>query len=235
MLPELNEREARALIAKRVASELEDGALVNLGIGIPQLVPDYLPKGVRLILQTENGVINAGASADRHDLRVIDAGGTPVSVLPGGALISSELSFAIMRGGHIDVTVLGALEVDREGSLANWMIPQVRVPGMGGAMDIVTGAKKGLRRDAPLRQRGTQQARAEVFAATYWARRGRRHRHRILRGAEHLRPYGDDRDRRRHRPPGTARPDGDADRRQLSAPTSRFLKRLNIRATHPLK
>ena len=101
-----------------------------------------MPKGVRLILQTENGVINAGASADRYDLRVIDAGGTPVSVLPGGALISSELSFAIMRGGHIDVTVLGALEVDREGSLANWMIPQVRVPGMGGAMDIVTGAKK---------------------------------------------------------------------------------------------
>ena len=142
MLPELNEREARARIAKRVASELEDGALVNLGIGIPQLVPDYIPKGVRLILQTENGVINAGASADRHDLRVIDAGGTPVSVLPGGALISSELSVASMRGGHIDVTVLGALEVDREGSLANWMIPQVRVPGMGGAMDIVTGAKK---------------------------------------------------------------------------------------------
>ncbi|MCC8056513.1 3-oxoacid CoA-transferase subunit B [Cloacibacillus sp.] len=142
MLPELSEKEARARIARRVASELEDGALVNLGIGIPQLVPDYLPEEVRLILQTENGVINAGASADRHDLRVIDAGGTPVSVLPGGALISSELSFAIMRGGHIDVTVLGALEVDREGSLANWMIPQVRVPGMGGAMDIVTGAKK---------------------------------------------------------------------------------------------
>lgn len=142
MLPELSENEARARIARRIAAELEDGALVNLGIGIPQLVPDYVPKNVRLILQTENGVINAGPGRDKDDLRVIDAGGTPVSVLPGGALISSELSFAIMRGGHIDVTILGALEVDREGSLANWMIPQVRVPGMGGAMDIVAGAKK---------------------------------------------------------------------------------------------
>ena len=232
MLPELNEREARARIAKRVASELEDGALVNLGIGIPQLVPDYMPKGVRLILQTENGVINAGASADRYDLRVIDAGGTPVSVLPGGALISSELSFAIMRGGHIDVTVLGALEVDREGSLANWMIPQVRVPGMGGAMDIVTGAKKVYvatrhfdkegrsklvqKCSLPLTGRGV----VDVIVTEYCV--------------VHLRPYGDDRDRRRHRSPGAARPDGDADRRQLSAPTSRFLKRLNIRATHPL-
>ena len=142
MLPELSENEARARIARRIAAELEDGALVNLGIGIPQLVPDYVPKNVRLILQTENGVINAGPGRDKDDLRVIDAGGTPVSVLRGGALISSELSCAIMRGGHIDVTILGALEVDREGSLANWMIPQVRVPGMGGAMDIVAGAKK---------------------------------------------------------------------------------------------
>ena len=142
MLPELSENEARARIARRIAAELEDGALVNLGIGIPQLVPDYVPKNVRLILQTENGVINAGPGRDKDDLRVIDAGGTPVSVLPGGALISSELSFAIMRGGHIDVTILGALEVDREGSLATWMIPQVRVPGRGGALDIVAGAKK---------------------------------------------------------------------------------------------
>ncbi len=142
MLPELSEKEARARIARVIASELEDGALVNLGIGIPQLVPDYLPEGVRVILQTENGVINAGPTQDKNDLRVIDAGGAPVKVMTGGAIISAELSFAIMRGGHIDVTVLGALEVDNEGSIANWMIPQVRVPGMGGAMDIVTGAKK---------------------------------------------------------------------------------------------
>ena len=131
MLPELSESEARARIARVIASELEDGALVNLGIGIPQLVPHYLPEDVRVILQTENGVINAGPSADKNDLRVIDAGGAPVRVLPGGALVSAELSFAIMRGGHVDVTVI-----------ANWMIPQLRVPGMGGAMDIVAGAKK---------------------------------------------------------------------------------------------
>lgn len=137
MLPELSESEARARIARVIASELEDGALVNLGIGIPQLVPHYLPEDVRVILQTENGVINAGPSADKNDLRVIDAGGAPVRVLPGGAFVSAELSFAIMRGGHVDVTVLGALEVDEEGSIANWMIPQLRVPGMGGAMDIV--------------------------------------------------------------------------------------------------
>ncbi|MFR5880420.1 MAG: CoA-transferase [Cloacibacillus evryensis] len=140
MLPELSENEARARIARRIAAELEDGALVNLGIGIPQLVPDYVPKNVRLILQTENGVINAGPGRDKDDLRVIDAGGTPVSVRRRRAdLLRAE--FRDLRG-HIDVTILGALEVDREGSLANWMIPQVRVPGMGGAMDIVAGAKK---------------------------------------------------------------------------------------------
>ncbi|MDO5114956.1 MAG: 3-oxoacid CoA-transferase subunit B [Synergistaceae bacterium] len=142
MLPELSEERARERIAKKIASELEDGALVNLGIGIPQLVPDYVPQNIRLILQTENGVINAGPTSEKKDLRIIDAGGVPVSVLPGGAFISSELSFAVMRGGHIDVTILGALEVDGEGSLANWMIPQQRVPGMGGAMDIVAGAKR---------------------------------------------------------------------------------------------
>lgn len=142
MLPELSEKEARERIARRAARELKDGDVVNLGIGIPQLVPDYLPKEVHLVLQTENGVINAAPSENKEDLRIIDAGGRPVAVLPGGALISAELSFAIMRGGHIDVTILGALEVDEEGNLANWMIPRVRIPGMGGAMDIVTGAKK---------------------------------------------------------------------------------------------
>ena len=142
MLPELSEERARGRIARRAAAELRDGDLVNLGIGIPQLVPRYVPDGVRIILQTENGVINAGPSDDARDLRTIDAGGAPLSVLPGGALVSSELSFAIMRGGHIDVTILGALEVDGEGNLANWMIPKVRVPGMGGAMDIVAGARR---------------------------------------------------------------------------------------------
>lgn len=142
MLPELSEAKARERIARRIAAELEDGAIVNLGIGIPQLIPDYVPRDVRIILQTENGIILAGPAKDKNDLRVIDAGGKPISVLPGGCFISSDTSFAIMRGGHVDATVLGALQVDQEGSLANWMIPQVRVPGMGGAMDIVTGAKK---------------------------------------------------------------------------------------------
>lgn len=142
MLPELNEKEARERIAKRIAADLEDGALVNLGIGIPQLIPNFMPKGVNIFLQTENGTIYAGPARDPNDLRIIDAGGAPISVLPGGSFVSSDLSFAILRGGHIDATVLGALQVDREGSLANWTIPNVRTPGMGGAMDIVVGAKK---------------------------------------------------------------------------------------------
>lgn len=142
MLPELSDNDARARIARRVAADLKDGLVVNLGIGMPQLVLLFVPDGVRLILQTENGVINAGPPSGKDDLRVIDAGGAPISVLPGGAFVSSALSFAIMRGGHVDATVLGALEVDSEGSLANWMIPGVSVPGMGGGMDIAVGAKK---------------------------------------------------------------------------------------------
>lgn len=142
MLPELNEKEARERIAGRVAADLEDGALVNLGIGIPQLIPNFMPEGVNIFLQTENGTIYAGPAKDPNDLRIIDAGGAPISVLTGGSFVSSDISFGILRGGHIDATVLGALQVDEEGSLANWTIPNVRTPGMGGAMDIVAGAKK---------------------------------------------------------------------------------------------
>jgi len=142
MLPELNEKEARERIAGRIAEDLEDGALVNLGIGIPQLIPNFMPEGVNIYLQTENGTIFAGPAKDPYDLRIIDAGGAPISVLPGGSFIASDVSFGILRGGHIDATVLGALQVDAEGSLANWTIPNVRTPGMGGAMDIVVGAKK---------------------------------------------------------------------------------------------
>lgn len=142
MLPELSGRDARERIARRVAADLADGSVVNLGIGLPQLVLRFVPAGVRLVLQTENGVINAGPPSGRDGLRVIDAGGSPVSALPGGAFVSSELSFAIMRGGHVDAAVLGAFEVDGGGDLANWTIPGVRVPGMGGAMDIASGAKK---------------------------------------------------------------------------------------------
>lgn len=142
MLPELNEKEARERIAGRIAADLEDGALVNLGIGIPQLIPNFMPEGVNIFLQTENGTIYAGPAKDPNDLRIIDAGGAPISVLPGGSFVSSDVSFGILRGGHIDATVLGALQADEEGSLANWTIPSVRTPGMGGAMDIVAGAKR---------------------------------------------------------------------------------------------
>ncbi len=142
MLPELNEKEARERIAGRIAADLEDGALVNLGIGIPQLIPNFMPEGVNIFLQTENGTIYAGPAKDPNDLRIIDAGGAPISVLPGGSFVSSDVSFGILRGGHIDATVLGALQADEEGSLANWTIPNVRTPGMGGAMDIVAGAKR---------------------------------------------------------------------------------------------
>lgn len=142
MLPELNEKEARERIPGRIAADLEDGALVNLGIGIPQLIPNFMPEGVNIYLQTENGTIFAGPAIDPCDLRIIDAGGAAISVLPGGSFVASDVSFGILRGGHIDATVLGALQVDEEGSLANWTIPGIRTPGMGGAMDIVVGAKK---------------------------------------------------------------------------------------------
>lgn len=148
MLPELNENVARARIARRIAMELEDGALVNLGIGIPTLVSDYLPNGVTILLQTENGAIGAGPkpekdeNSEKSDLRVTGAGGRPISLVAGGAFISSEMSFGIIRGGHLDATVLGAMEVDEKGSIANWCVPGKNIPGMGGAMDLVSNSKK---------------------------------------------------------------------------------------------
>ncbi|MDR1704041.1 MAG: 3-oxoacid CoA-transferase subunit B [Clostridiales bacterium] len=135
----------KSYIAARVAKELKTGDVVNLGIGLPTMVPAFLPEGVTVILQSENGIIGAGPKpgADTADpLHVTDAGGQPSSAAPGGAFIDSCVSFGLIRGGHVDVTILGALEVDREGNLANWIIPGKRVPGMGGAMDLVVGAKK---------------------------------------------------------------------------------------------
>jgi len=132
-------------IAKRVAKELMDGDVVNLGIGLPTLVPGYLPEGVNLVLQSENGIIGSGPSpapGDEEPFYVTNAGGLPSSVLPGGSFIDSSVSFGLIRGGHVDVTILGALEVDEKGNLANWIIPGKMVPGMGGAMDLVVGAKK---------------------------------------------------------------------------------------------
>ncbi|MCF7935350.1 MAG: 3-oxoacid CoA-transferase subunit B [Synergistales bacterium] len=142
MLPELDKDTIRNRIARRIAQEFHDGQIVNLGIGIPTLVSDYIPEGVRIIFQTENGAVCAGPKPEEPDLRFIGAGGRPLSILPGGALIPSDLSFGLIRGGHLDATVLGALQVDESADLASWMVPGKRVPGMGGSMDLVTGAKR---------------------------------------------------------------------------------------------
>ncbi len=141
MLPVLDDEVVRHRIAKRIALDLEDQAVVNLGIGIPTLVSDYLPSDRQMILQTENGVVGAGPIPDKPDLRYIGAGGRALSLIPGSSIVASDFSFGLIRGGHLDATVLGTLEVDEEGSLANWWIPGKLVPGMGGAMDLVTGAK----------------------------------------------------------------------------------------------
>lgn len=134
--------EAKEIIARRIALELRDGDLVNLGIGIPTLVTDYIPAGINVVLHSENGFVGLGPANGETDPDVVNAGGKLVSILPGGAMFDSVMSFAIVRGGHLAMTVLGALEVDQRGNLANWMVPGRIVPGMGGAMDLVAGAKR---------------------------------------------------------------------------------------------
>ncbi|MEY2196060.1 3-oxoacid CoA-transferase subunit B [Neobacillus sp. BF23-41] len=132
----------KQVIAARVARELQDGDVVNLGIGLPTMVPNYLPENVNVILQSENGYIGLGPVDGDIDPDLVNAGGQPSGINPGGAFFDSLFSFELIRGGHVDVTVLGGLEVDAKGNLANWMVPGKMVPGMGGAMDLVTGAKK---------------------------------------------------------------------------------------------
>ncbi len=135
--------DAKQIIAKRVALELKDGQLVNLGIGLPTLVADYLPDGVEVVLQSENGMIGMGnLVSGEHNRNFTNAGGHSVSILPYAACFDSAFSFSLIRGGHVDCTVLGTLEVDQHGNIANYMIPGKMVPGMGGAMDLVTGSKK---------------------------------------------------------------------------------------------
>jgi len=134
----------QAIIAKRVALELRPGNLINLGIGIPTLVANYVAPGLNVFFQSENGLIGTGPIPEQgmaHPL-LTDAGGRPISALPGASTFDSAMSFALIRGGHVDITILGGLQVDAKGHLANWMIPGKMVPGMGGAMDLVCGAKR---------------------------------------------------------------------------------------------
>jgi len=136
--------EAQILIAKRIAQELQAGMLVNLGVGIPTLVANYVPSGMRIYFQSENGLIGTGPLPEEGMMEryLTDAAGNPVSALPGASTFDSAISFGLIRGGHLDITVLGGLQIDENGHLANWMIPGKMVPGMGGAMDLVTGAKR---------------------------------------------------------------------------------------------
>lgn len=142
----MEKSEIKGFIAKRCAKELKNGDVVNLGIGLPTLIPNYLPKDVELIIHAELGIVSAGATPKEGDANydpyhVIDAGGGVASVACGGGFIDSATNFGLIRGGHVDACFLGALEVDAQGNLANWIIPGKKMPGMGGAMDLCVGAK----------------------------------------------------------------------------------------------
>lgn len=140
---ELSKEQIREIIARRVAQELHEGDVVTLGIGLPTEVANYVPEEVHLMFQSENGMIGVGKKPTGEiDYNITNAGGIPVEIKKGGVFFDSAMSFAIIRGGHVNATVLGALQVDEEGNLSNWLVPGVFAPGMGGAMDLVVGAKK---------------------------------------------------------------------------------------------
>ena len=140
----MDKAQIRETIARRAALELKDGDVVNLGIGLPTMIPNFLPEGVSVVLQTENGLVGMGPTPEegKEDPNLVNSGGGYITAMPGAYSCSSLASFEIIRGGHVDVTFLGALEVDEKGNLANWIIPGKMVPGMGGAMDLLIGAKK---------------------------------------------------------------------------------------------
>lgn len=134
--------DAKEIIARRVAQELSPGDVVNLGIGLPTMVPHFLPTDIPITLQSENGFLGMAPMEGEPIPGIVNAGGVPCGIQEGAAFFDSAFSFALIRGGHVDVTVLGGLQVDAAGNLANWMVPGKMVPGMGGAMDLVSGAKK---------------------------------------------------------------------------------------------
>jgi acetate CoA/acetoacetate CoA-transferase beta subunit len=140
----MDKNQIREVIARRAALELKDGDVVNLGIGLPTLIPNYLPEGVKVTLQSENGLLGMGPEPDegKEDTNFTNAGNGFITYFPGASCFDSSMSFSIIRGGHVDVTILGALEADQKGNLANWMIPGKKTPGMGGAMDLIVGAKR---------------------------------------------------------------------------------------------
>lgn len=140
----MDKNQIREVIARRAALELKDGDVVNLGIGLPTLVPNYLPSGVKVTLQSENGLLGMGPAPSKGEENddFTNAGGGHITYFPGASCFDSSMSFSIIRGNHVDVTILGALETDEKGNLANWMIPGKKTPGMGGAMDLIVGAKR---------------------------------------------------------------------------------------------
>lgn len=140
----MDKNQIRDCIARRAALELKDGYVVNLGIGIPTFVANYLPEDMDVTFQSENGILGMGASPEvgSEDANLINAGGAFITAMPGASTFNSAYSFSIIRGNHVDITILGALQVDEKGNLANWMIPGKKTPGMGGAMDLIVGAKR---------------------------------------------------------------------------------------------
>lgn len=140
----MDKNQVREVIARRVALELKNGDVVNLGIGLPTLIPNYLPEGIKLTLQSENGLLGMGPTPapGEENENMVNAGGGYITAFPGAASFDSATSFSVIRGGHVDVTVLGAMQVDPDGDLANWTIPGKLTPGMGGAMDLLVGAKR---------------------------------------------------------------------------------------------